>query len=199
MDPSLLLSLWAVTADNATSNPALIQYLHENLQEMITDAMAEIIPSEASQFPVRFKMANKVILFRCFVHMLQLAIKERLSKCPVVDVAIGRFRDIVKKISDSPKLREALFSICTSLKVTPKIPELDCETSWNSTWAMMKSVIDLEQPLAELLHRIRQRLVGYTGLSIRPGDDLSKEIHDFTWNAVKDFCRFLAPSKKRQF
>ncbi|PTQ45089.1 hypothetical protein MARPO_0016s0138 [Marchantia polymorpha] len=97
--------------------------------------------------------ARTVFQLRCIAHVLQLAVQHGLKSCPMMDNAIGRFRELMKKIVDSPKLLESLASICSSLKIAQRTPELDCETRWNSTWAMLNSVLMLKKPLEELLHR----------------------------------------------
>lgn len=93
-----------------------------------------------------------------------------------MDNAIGRFRELMKKIVDSPKLLKSLASICSSLKVAQRKPELDCETRWNSIWAMLNSVLMLKKLLEELLHCIREGHDGFTLFLIKPSDDLAKHM-----------------------
>ncbi|MEN9638885.1 MAG: hypothetical protein RLZZ262_753, partial [Bacteroidota bacterium] len=106
------------------------------------------------------------------------------------------FRYLVKKITDSPKLLEALQKVCGTLQVNCKLPELDCETRWNSTWLMLSSVIQIQKPLDELLRSIENAHEGFTGLSISPKDDLAKGFQKESWSAVQDFCSFLKPFKE---
>jgi hypothetical protein len=128
---------------------------------------------------------------RCLEHVLQLAVQEGLKYCPVLDAAIGHFRDLVKKIIDSPKLLEYLSVVCSILKVSNKMLELDFTTRWNNTWDMVIYILALKPALLELLRRIRERHEGYIGFSIGPEDVLVKDIDQITWSALEDFCAFL--------
>lgn len=47
--------------------------------------------------------SNHVFQISCIAHTLQLAVKEGLKQCKTMDDAIGTFRDLLKKILDSPK------------------------------------------------------------------------------------------------
>ena len=135
-------------------------------------------------------------LVACFAHTIQLGIKEGLKKSKNLDVAIGQFRDLVKKITDSPKLLEAFQAVCSYMKVNFRVPDLDVETRWNSTWTMISAVISLQKPLVELLRRIRDRHDGYCTLSIEPRSLLAGAIPDESWSTIRDFCTFLAPFKQ---
>jgi len=123
--------------------------------------------------------------------VLQLAVKEGLEESPSIDNAIGHFRDLVKKIADSPKPLEALESICSILKIPNKKRDLDCPTRWNSTWKMIKTGLDLKDGIERLLRRIRLRHEGYCDFSIKPGEKLSEEIGSETWDLLTDFCTLL--------
>src|SRR5690349_21312063 len=109
MHGTLLQSVWAITADNASTNPAMVNSVNNKLQEAIDEHQAEVIPESANaDLPNAYGISRHVFLWRCLAHVLQLAVKEGLKKCPPIDIAIGRFRDLVKKVTDSPKLLEAL-------------------------------------------------------------------------------------------
>ena len=133
-----------------------------------------------------------------------------LAEVPAVDFAIGRLRDIVKKILSSPKLLETfqvsdtflvgnsnsgLQELCVQLNVSSCSLLLDCETRWNSTFHMLKVALRLQKPIEELLKRIRESFEGYTSFIISPADPLAREIGDITWAPTKDFCLFLEPFK----
>jgi galactitol-specific phosphotransferase system IIB component len=198
MDPILLSSLWAITADNASSNLTMVSHLHSTLQAAIDEqtTAAEAASDSSPQNRDFTSIANSVFLVPCFAHTLQLAIKEGLKKCKTLDVAIGRFRDSAKAIADSTKLREAFATVCSSLNVKFRVPELDVETRWNSTWSMLECMISLRKPLEELLRRIRCRHEGYCDFSIGPTSKLAAEIPAESWSAVNDFCSFLTPFKE---
>ena len=200
MSPRLLTSLWAITADNASSNPAMVEQINGGMLQAAVDLAASVLlPLSASQedpestAPNDMAQPRDVFLLRCFAHVIQLAVKEGLKSCPALDTAIGHFRDLVEKIHDSPKLQEALSAVCRSLKVPDKSVDLDVITRWNSTWKMVATLLQLKEALVELLRRIRHSHEGYTEFSIAPSDHLAKEIDAITWSVLLDFKNFLTP------
>ena len=198
MDPKLLCSIWAITTDNASNNGTMLDYINLNLDSEIRDCIEEAVAADAdadSDISCGFTNTSEVFLVSCFAHTIQLAIKDGLANCRNLDAAVGRFRDIVKKISDSPKLLEALAIVCSNLKVANKIPSLDVETRWNSTWEMLNGIISLRKPLEELLRRIRDRHEGFCNFTIEPSSRLAENIPPESWSAVQDFCNFLNPFK----
>ena len=82
------------------------------------------------------------------------------------------------------------------MKVSPKIPELDVETRWNSMWMMISGDISLHKPLVELLWQIRDQHDGYLTFTIEPRSPLALAIPEESWSAIKDFCKFLSPFKE---
>jgi hypothetical protein len=197
--PSLVISVWAITADNASANPAMIRELNRLIPDILNRLRKDGVPEEAIMFdeetptllPGSIDDPSDIQLIRCLGYVLQLGIQEALMECPAVDSAVGHFRDLVKKILDSPKLLEAFGAVCVTLKVKTTLPELDLPTRWNSTFEMLVSVILLRKPLEELLRRIRDRHDGFTNFSIDPRHQLAKEIPSIHWSAVQDFCSFL--------
>jgi hAT family C-terminal dimerisation region len=136
-----------------------------------------------------------VWMVHCIAHVLQLGLREGLKCTPIIDAAIGRFRDLAKKIVDSPKLQESMALVATNLKKPVRKMELDCETRWNSTLEMMTSIIDNRKVLEELLRRIRDKHEGYTDFTITWAHELAKEISPSSWAACSDFCLLLQPFK----
>ncbi|CEO99923.1 hypothetical protein PBRA_007657 [Plasmodiophora brassicae] len=202
--PDLLKSIWTITTDNASTNPAMAAEYNNMLIDYLSmrndDANGETADDEALDVFLDASLdyddeSTRVSLVRRFAHVLQVAIKDGLQKVTPVDMAIGRIRDTVKKITDSPKLLEAFQDICTELNVMSTDPVLDCETRWNSTFDMLKSAIRLRRPIEELLKRIRESRNGYTKFTINPRDTLAKAIGDITWNPIRDLCDFLEPFK----
>jgi hypothetical protein len=193
MDPSLLSSMWAITGDNATSNTTMVSAINSILPEAIGEARA-YWTSEDTMEPAQDEIPT-VFLLPCLAHTLQLAVKQGLADCKNLDAAIGTFRDLMKKVNDSPKLLEALTAISSSLDVKVKLPSLDVETRWNSTWEMVEGIIKMQRPLEELQRRIRDRHQGYTGFTIGPRDNLAKAIPAESWSCLADFCTFLRPFK----
>ena len=83
----LLQSLWAVTGDNASTNPAMLQHINEHLQNAI-----DAYPVESVELaPVPAISTRRTFLLGCFAYALQLAVKGGLKRCQVFNVAIGLF------------------------------------------------------------------------------------------------------------
>jgi hypothetical protein len=164
MSPQLLSSLWSITADNASSNPAMVEHINSSaLKEAIESANEAAMPESAKDYIAReddvlgIDMEEPhptVFLLRCFAHVIQLAVKDGLKCSPIIDAAIGRFRELVKKVNDYPKLQEALAKVCSDMKLSMQSLDLDVETRWNSTWQMVATVIACRKALEELLRRI---------------------------------------------
>ncbi|BBN14357.1 hypothetical protein Mp_6g11000 [Marchantia polymorpha subsp. ruderalis] len=120
MSPRLLYGLWSITANNASTNPTMITEMNTMyLPNAIHDYEAEHVALSAAEDNdiAVVGYARTVFQLRCLAHVLQLAVQHGLKSCPMMDNAIGRFRELMKKIVDLPKLLESLASICSSLKV----------------------------------------------------------------------------------
>jgi hypothetical protein len=204
MLPELYKQVWAITADNASTNPVMVRFYNQLVREHSNMLLETSIPNSAEEYLSDTSVAvdleareppMDVVLIRCFAHVIQIAVKDGLQKVPATDAAIGRMRDVIKKISDSPKLLEAFIDIRNSLKCPPVLLQLDVETRWNSTFDMLKGALLLRKPIDELLKRIRERFDGYTNFTISPADYLARPIDIIAWNSIKDFCSFLEPFK----
>ena len=115
MDPMILESVWAITADNASCNSTMIDQINGILQQAINENFEQnlLIDEEedaslSTNYIETVPTSNVVFQLSCMAHTLHLGIKEGLKKCQVLDVAIGKFGDLLKKILGSPKLLEAL-------------------------------------------------------------------------------------------
>ena len=172
-DMGVLEKLWTITADNASTNPAMMDKLKVLLNcERVLDLQDEC-------------------LIRCIAHVLQLAIKEALKAVPPLDVAIGHMRDLAKKFQDSPKLTEALERISRELNHSYQALQLDVETRWNSTWEMVQVFIKMRDPVSEVLRRIWSGMSGYSDFCIKPSDELAQPISDIFWSALTSYRDFL--------
>lgn len=118
-----------------------------------------------------------------------------MEACPLMDDSVGSIRDILKKISDSPSLLEALQGVCAAVSIKYVSPELDCVTRWNSTLTMLASARALQKAIEELLRRIRERHEGYRDLSIGHTHRLASPISETTWSYLTEFTAFLKPIK----
>lgn len=198
LDSEILKSLWAITTDNAANNGTMIDAINNNLPAQLRHHLESSIASSASMdnsADANITETPVVYQVHCLAHVLQLAVKAGLQQCPFVESSIGRVRDIMKKISDSPSLREALVLVCKVLQVPFRQPGLDCVTRWNSTWEMVSTAIKLRQPVEELQRRVRCRHAGYTEFKIAPDSRLAAEFSAATWDALGQFYRFLTPVK----
>ncbi|KAK1943138.1 putative AC transposase [Phytophthora citrophthora] len=198
MDGELLKSVWAITTDNASNNGTMVDTINNRLPNQLRQQMEiNIASSAAVETSAAINDTEPLVVFQvhCMAHVLQLAVKAGLQKCPFVDSSIGDVRDILKKIAESPSLLEGLKSVCEALQISFRIPELDCVTRWNSTWDMVSTAIKLRKPVEELQRRIRERHTGYTEFKIGPDSRLARELSTDTWDALSQFHRFLTPVK----
>ncbi|KAH9152744.1 hypothetical protein AeRB84_004890 [Aphanomyces euteiches] len=201
MSPRLLPCLWCITGDNASTNTTMVAAINRMLPEFITKYQDSTVDQDAESLTAPYNRlyqmwkGGQVVLLRCFAHTLQLAVKDGLSKCPAIDAAIGHFRDIAKKIIDSPKLLEALHAVSATVKIKPRVLELDVPTRWNSTCSMVSTILALKPAIIELLRRIRNGHDGFVNFVIRPKDHLAQDIGESMWSALEDFCAFLKTFK----
>lgn len=118
MSGSLFAKLWAITTDNASNNGTMIDEINESLEDEISEFNhLTISPGVVSTTGPAEPAATeaKVVQVRCLAHVFQLAVKEGLKRCPLMDDSVGVVRDILKKLSESPSLLEALRDVCAAL------------------------------------------------------------------------------------
>ena len=102
-------------------NDILQQAINENFEQNLLideDEDASLSTNYIETVPT----STVVFQLSCMAHTLHLGIKEGLKKFQVLDVAIGKFRDLLKKILGSPKLLEALRDVCYTLRSLTKSP-----------------------------------------------------------------------------
>jgi hypothetical protein len=195
MSQALLSSLWTITADNASSNTSMCDMLevlvHTSIEEVMAQSMDEAADESSSAMIAGRLDSTELFLLPCLAHTLQLAVKQGLKDCESMDVAICTLRVLLKKISDSPKLLDALQLISSNLKMEILLQSLYVETRWNSTWQMVSGIINMRKPLEELQRRIRERHDGLTNFSITPTDRVARAIPDESWSCMQDFSTFL--------
>lgn len=129
-------------------------------------------------------MASFVSLISRFAYTLQLSIKKSLFKCKDMDIAVGHFCNLVKKMNYSIKLPEALASTSASLKEELMVAKVNFETPWNITWTMLNSVLTIRKYL-ELLRRIRGDHDGYCDFTISPTFSLASAVAAESWFCVR--------------
>ena len=104
-----------------------------------------------------------VSFIRCAPHTLQLIINHALKNI-YIDL-IAQVRGIVTKINHgffkyynvigSKFLREYK-RVCIEMNIHPNIPKSDVSTQWNSTYYMIQSVLNMDQPLRKTYVNIEE-------------------------------------------
>jgi len=88
---------------------------------------------------------------RCCVHILNLIVKDGLS---VIFSAIEKVRESVNFWTTTPKREEKFKETCVHLNICyNKRLVLDCKTRWNSTFLMLKVVIEYKEVFDQLSQR----------------------------------------------
>lgn len=91
----------ACTGDNASTNQPMI----EEFNNMTANELEDMLEQDMGvQECANFR--SDVQLVRCLAHTLQLSVIEGIKKMPKIESSIGHFRQIIKHIHESPKLRE---------------------------------------------------------------------------------------------
>ena len=192
MNPGLLVSVWAVTSDNASNNKSMITHLNTHLQREVdvhAQRTSELTGANDQEIP----SARRVFQIPCIAHTLNLAVKQGFKAVPAIESVIGRLRDIFRKIKDSTKLSEKCEECCTSKNLTYERPPLDVETRWNSTYSMIQYALKYKIALMELLSRIQSGDKGYTDLSIDPESEMASVISTTVWKDIATYFHFLKP------
>lgn len=84
----------------------------------------------------------------CVAHTLQLAINEGMLCQRSVSDVIAICRRIVGHFKHSPLAYSRLHSVQIQLGMRPKVFQQDITTRWNSTFYMLKSLLDQKQAIA---------------------------------------------------
>ena len=78
MHPSLISSIWTITADNASNNSTMADALKELLPDAIMAALAESMSeagAEDDMITEDTTMVHNIFFLPCLAHTLQLAVK----------------------------------------------------------------------------------------------------------------------------
>ena len=138
-------NLLALIIDNASNMTKTVELLNQN------DAPVTVSPDEIpsddddeNDDDNEFAGANLVHIHHmsCVVHMLQLAIKDRLKQ-PHCNPLLTKTRHVVAKLP-SPNVLTLLE------KRAKKRPVLDVVTRWGSTYLMIKHLLELREGIKEL-------------------------------------------------
>jgi hypothetical protein len=82
--------------------------------------------------------------YRCAAHVFNLGVKAGLD---LVGESVIKTRKLMISIKNSTRLCDSLRLICSLKKIKYLKPILDVETRWNSTFYMLKRLLDLEPAL----------------------------------------------------
>lgn len=82
--------------------------------------------------------------YRCAAHVFNLGVKAGLD---LVGESVIKTRKLMMSIKNSTRLCDSLRLICNLKKIKYLKPILDVETRWNSTFYMLKRLLDLEPAL----------------------------------------------------
>ena len=165
-----------------------------NIAEMIRAIAAEfrvrsvitITTDNASNMVACGKLlaADGIIRISCFAHSLQLAVNEGLN-VPVISKMIAFAKRAVSHFSRSQPATRALLDHQGRMNA-PKILNLirDVETRWNSTYMLMKRLIQI---------RAHVHAVLYDETITKPTDRMSLDIKDSTWKVMELVLTILEP------
>ncbi|GFR07586.1 zinc finger BED domain-containing protein 4 [Trichonephila clavata] len=130
--------IYSITTDNGANMISFVNLLGSEIED-------EVIEMENENFETRHHFEdgvffyhnfsfNKLIGIRCAAHTLQLAIKDSIKNADFNEF-ISDARGLVKKLR--------IPSLMLKFKdVNTKRPILDCPTRWNSTYNMLKSLLE---------------------------------------------------------
>ena len=112
----------------------------------------------------------------CFAHTLSLAVKEAIESNADLMHILERCRAIVSFFNQSTVATATLTRLC--LNLTKNKLQQECSTRWNCTIIMLRSLLELKQPVTDSL-RVLQR------------NDLLLE--DFDWETIAGAIEILSP------
>lgn len=132
-------------------------YLADNLLEIfqkwcIKDKITYIVCDGAANMVHMFEYLKKYERFYCFGHLLNLVVKNNLTKCNEVNETLSRCRQFVGLFKHSSLLTAQLYD---SFKLfnnnKGQMVSQDVPTRWNSSFIMMKSILNAQDSLRQVL------------------------------------------------
>ena len=128
--------------------------------------------------------ADGITRISCFAHSLQVAVNEGLN-VPVISKMIAFAKRVVAHFSRSQPATKALLDHQRRMNA-PKILNFirDVETRWNSTYMLMKRLIQI---------RAHVNAVLYDETITKPTDRMSLDIKDSTWKVMELVLPILEP------
>ncbi|CAI5477330.1 unnamed protein product [Closterium sp. Yama58-4] len=131
-----------ITTDNASGNVAAIKQLSDDGD--------------------RFLLISQDMWFRCFAHVINLAVQKAL-KVDKVKVPLQRIRDMAKCVGLSSKrmarFRKELKDSFPTMRDVKLV--LDCETRWGSSFAMVARALRLRRPSSSHFSQVQVALKAF--------------------------------------
>jgi len=173
--------IYTVTTDNGANMVKMVDLIGNELEEDIDEENGSEIEADTVDFSNEIinienelnmhtdNMPNLTTSIRCSAHTLQLCVLSSL-KTQTIQNQISRARSAVKKLRTPNVLK-----YIKSLKL--KKPFIDIPTRWNSTYDMLKSLINLKD-------------FYYDHTNI-----IELNISDYDWNCFSKIVTSLEPAK----
>uniref|UniRef100_A0A3Q7J6F8 BED-type domain-containing protein n=1 Tax=Solanum lycopersicum TaxID=4081 RepID=A0A3Q7J6F8_SOLLC len=162
--------IFTVTVDNAGSNSVAITELSKQLTKWGTNLMG-----------------GSHLHIRCMAHIVNLIVQDGTKEA---NVSIERVRQAVRYIRQSPARWKKFQECCEDENLAKKSLCLDVPTRWNSTYMMLKRVIEYEGAIVEYADRD----IGLT-LHLKFVDMVDKNstgtLLSSDWEGVKRITKFL--------
>ncbi|KAJ3698798.1 hypothetical protein LUZ61_002503 [Rhynchospora tenuis] len=141
------------------------------------------------------KLGNKMLFdgshmhVRCSAHILNLIVQNGID---AINTAVWSIRELLKNIASSGSRLQVLNTILDELKLPHKRGlALDCPTRWNSTFAMVKEALGLQEALLRYVETAS--VVGPTPEHWRDAEAMAKFLESFL-DATKSFSNVRRPS-----
>lgn len=179
--------LLGVTADNASNNTTMLQYVESHYRERCPN----------SAFSVNWNQIE------CMAHVLNLAVQQILKffKQPIdsekyqphsgssdrMVTAVSRLSFICRKIRASPKLRRILENVCNQRKIECLIPIIDVKTRWNSTYDMLVRALELKEVISDTIYQKKDNYL------------IALLLDDDDWKCINQLIKVLKPLKRNYF
>jgi len=146
----------------------------------IKDKVAALVSDNAGNANLSIRLTahalatptRPVVALRCIPHILNLVVRAGFE---VLTGPLQKLKFMVSKLRSSPKDLATLQSYCEGNEETYNKPQTDTETRWNSTYALIKSMISMEKSLFQMR------------------DKLDLSLSDSEWHALKDLITLLKP------
>ncbi|KAJ4821657.1 Zinc finger BED domain-containing protein DAYSLEEPER [Rhynchospora pubera] len=162
--------IFAITLDNASVNDNAVGHLKKKLGD-------------------KMLFGGSHMHIRCSAHILNLIVHNGMG---IIETTLENIRELLRHISSSGARLQVLNTILDELKLPRKRGlTLDCPTRWNSTFAMVKEALGLQEALLRYVETAS--MVGPTIEEWRDAEAMAKFLEPFL-DATKSFSNVRRPS-----